>query len=86
MTERLLRLHRVTLGHRIDLVSEGRTPIIGAEQGSQGFDGSADELIDSEEKRQSDREAESMGRLDVAGEDQVNIRDQMQASPGLWGW
>jgi hypothetical protein len=27
-----------------------------------------------------------MGRLGVAGGDQVNIRDQMQASPGLWGW
>ena len=51
MTERLLRLHRVTLGHRIDLVSEGRTHTIGAEPERQGFDGSADELIDSEEKR-----------------------------------
>jgi len=51
MTERLLRLHGVTLGHRIDLVSEGRTHIIGAEPEIQGFDGSADELIDSEEKR-----------------------------------
>jgi hypothetical protein len=84
MTDRLLRLHGVTLGHRIDLVSEGRTHTIGAEPGSQGFDGSAEEFTDSEEIKSS--AAESVGRLDVAGEDQVNICDQMQASPGLWGW
>jgi hypothetical protein len=48
MTERLLRLHRGTLGHRIDFVSEGRTHTIGAEPESQGFDGSADELTDYE--------------------------------------
>ena len=47
MTERLLRLHRGTLGHRIDFVSEGRTHTIGAEPVSQGF-ASADELTDYE--------------------------------------
>jgi hypothetical protein len=63
----VLGLHRILLQHRVDLVSEGRTPTCFDEESKNGdLDGSADEHIDADQEREDHWEAVSMGDLDDA--------------------